>query len=95
MAARNKYLALTPSLPPLARKLVRLPFLAKSCACSASFFCQGSSLRSDEHDRKENQLSLERGFRLLSAYFTNANEKIWLIAEQDRSATTLLLPEEY
>jgi hypothetical protein len=49
----------------------------------------------DEHDRKENQLSLERGFRLLSSYFTNANEKIWLITEADRSATTLLLPEEY
>jgi pilus assembly protein CpaF len=28
----------------------------------------------DEQDRKENQLSLERGFRLLSSYFTNANE---------------------
>lgn len=49
----------------------------------------------DEHDRKENQLSLEHGFRLLSSYFTNAKEKIWLITEADRSATTLLLPEEY
>jgi hypothetical protein len=49
----------------------------------------------DEHDRKENQLSLERGFRLLSSYFTNAQEKIWLITEADRSATTLLLPDEY
>lgn len=49
----------------------------------------------DEHDNKENQLSVERGFRLLSSYFTNANDKIWLITEADRSATTLLLPEEY
>jgi hypothetical protein len=45
----------------------------------------------DEHDRKENQLSLERGFRLLSSYRTNAKERLWLITEADRSVTTLLL----
>lgn len=33
----------------------------------------GSGGELDEHDRKENQLSLKRGFRL-SSYFTNANE---------------------
>ena len=49
----------------------------------------------DEQDRKENQLSLEQGFRLLSSYRTNANEKLWVITESDRSVTTLLLPEEY
>src|SRR5258708_7761424 len=49
----------------------------------------------NEADRKENQLSLARGFRLLSSYRTNAGEKIWIITESDRSATTLLLPEEY
>jgi hypothetical protein len=37
-----------------------------------------------------NQLSLERGFLLLSSYRTNAAEKIWVITEADRSATTLL-----
>ena len=49
----------------------------------------------DEHDRKENQLSLERGFRILSSYRTNANERLWVITGADRSVTTLLLPEEY
>jgi hypothetical protein len=48
-----------------------------------------------EEDRKENQLSLERGFRLLSSYRTNANEVVWVVTEGNRSHTTLLLPEEY
>ena len=48
-----------------------------------------------EEDKTENQLSLEKGFRLLSSYRTNANEKIWVITEADRSHTTLLLPDEY
>ena len=49
---------------------------------------------SDE-DRKENNYSLEHGFRLLSAYRTHAGDKLWIITESDRSVTTLLLPEEY
>jgi hypothetical protein len=50
----------------------------------------------DDEDRKENQLSLERGFRLLSSYRTNADDaKVWIITESDRSVTTILLPEEY
>jgi hypothetical protein len=48
-----------------------------------------------EEDRRENQFSLERGFRILSSYRTNAGDKLWIITESDRSATTLLLPEEY
>lgn len=49
----------------------------------------------DEEDVKENELSLKEGFRLLSAYHTNNKVKIWLITEWDRSATTILLPEDY
>ena len=49
----------------------------------------------DEDDRKENEYSLEHGFRLLSAYKTNAGDRVWIITEADRSVTTLLLPEEY
>jgi len=49
-----------------------------------------------EEDRNENQFSLERGFRLLSSYRTNAGDtKLWVITEADRTATTILLPEEY
>ena len=50
----------------------------------------------DAHDRKENQLSLEQGFRLMSAYALSiTGVKIWVITEADRSSTCILLPEEY
>ena len=45
-------------------------------------------------DRQENQFSLAHHFRLLSAYRTQAGEKLWLLTEADRSATTILLPRE-
>jgi len=48
-----------------------------------------------DEDRRENEYSLEHGFRLLSAYKTNAGDRLWIIREADRSVTTLLLPEEY
>ena len=49
-----------------------------------------------DEDRKENELSLQRGFRLLSSYRTNAGDtRVWVITEADRSATTILLPDEY
>ncbi len=46
-------------------------------------------------DKQENELSLREGFRILSAYHTSQGVKLWLITEADRSATTILLPEEY
>ncbi len=49
----------------------------------------------DAHDRRENERSLRLGFRLLSSYTLPTKERIWIITEADRSATTLLLPEEY
>jgi hypothetical protein len=48
-----------------------------------------------EDDAQENELSLRDGFRLLSAYRTVKSQKIWIITEADRSATTILLPSEY
>jgi len=49
----------------------------------------------DQSDVAENEYSVAHGFRLLSSYQTNAGEKLWIITEADRSATTLLLLEEY
>ena len=49
----------------------------------------------DEHDRNENEVSLQHGWRLLSAYTLNTGVKFWIITEADRSATTFLLPDEY
>ena len=48
-----------------------------------------------EDDARENELPLTDGFRLLSAYRTAKGQKIWIITEADRSATTILLPSEY
>lgn len=48
-----------------------------------------------EEDKAENELSVAQGFRILSAYTLTTGEKIWLITEADRSATTFLLPSEY
>jgi len=46
-------------------------------------------------DAGENELSLLSGLRLLSAYQIKDGARIWIITEADRSATTILLPEEY
>lgn len=46
-------------------------------------------------DAEENQRSIETGCRILSSYFLNDTERLWIITEADRSVTTLLLPEEY
>jgi hypothetical protein len=48
-----------------------------------------------EEDKQENEVSVEQGFRILSAYTTSAGDRIWVLTEADRSATILLLPEEY
>ena len=48
-----------------------------------------------QEDKTENELSLKYGFRLLSSYPVTETEKLWIITEADRSATTLLLPQEY
>ena len=52
-------------------------------------------LEIDEHDRHENELSLREGLRILSSFTMTNETKFWIITEADRSATTLLLPEEY
>ena len=49
---------------------------------------------SDE-DKEENELSVEKGFRIFSAYKLKTGVKVWVITEWDRSATTILLPDEY
>lgn len=46
-------------------------------------------------DALENDLSLVRGLRLLSAYTLSSGTKIWIITEADRSSTCILFPEEY
>jgi hypothetical protein len=46
-------------------------------------------------DARENELSVREGFRIISNYPLSDAGRIWIITEADRSATTLLLPEDY
>jgi len=48
-----------------------------------------------DEDKQENELSIKAGYRLLSAYEDKGLPKIWIITEADRSATTILFPDEY
>src|SRR5258705_233083 len=48
-----------------------------------------------EGDRQENERSLREGLRLLSVFHTKTGVKFYIITEHDRSATTVLLPDEY
>jgi hypothetical protein len=48
-----------------------------------------------EADKQENEFSVERSLRILSSYTTSAGDRLWVLTEADRSATTILLPEEY
>lgn len=49
----------------------------------------------DDEDKRENDYSVENGFRILSAYSLRDGTRIWIITEADRSTTTILLPSEY
>lgn len=46
-------------------------------------------------DWELNNQSVQDGTRILSAYRTNTDVRLWIITEADRSSTCILLPEEY
>ena len=48
-----------------------------------------------EEDRQANEEALVLGLRLFSSYHDRDHTKFWIITEADRSATTILLPNEY
>ena len=45
-------------------------------------------------DRRQNELALRDGLRVLSSYDVLAG-RVWIITEAHRSVSTILLPEEY
>jgi len=49
----------------------------------------------DAEDRNANDEALKCGSRVLSAYELATGERLWIITETDRSATTVLLSTEY
>lgn len=46
-------------------------------------------------DWEANEQALEHGSRILSVYKLSEQDRVWVITEADRSATTILLPVEY
>jgi len=49
-----------------------------------------------QEDKNENNLAVKSGnLRIFSAYEHPILPKIWIITEADRSATTVLFPDEY
>ena len=51
-------------------------------------------------DRQANEVALQDGSRIFSAYSTTGGTKVWIITEAvndegQRASTTILLPEEY
>ena len=49
----------------------------------------------DREDWAANDRAVQDGTRLLSAYALPDGTKVWIITEADRTATTILLPDEY
>jgi len=49
----------------------------------------------DPEDLATNERALLRGGRLFSAYGESGKNRLYIITEADRSATTILLPSEY
>jgi len=49
----------------------------------------------DANDRKENEVVLHTGARLLSVYNTASGAKCYVLTEACRTVTTILLPADY
>ena len=48
----------------------------------------------DAEDQRENDYAVHRRLRIFSAY-GQPSDRLWVITEADRSATTILRPDEY
>lgn len=46
-------------------------------------------------DKRQNDLSVATGLRILSVYTLSDRSKVWIITEWDRSSTTVLLPDDH
>jgi hypothetical protein len=62
-------------------------FLSRHASGDWADLCEGAI--------RENEFSLEQGFRLVSSHSLPNGTVIWVVTEADRSSTTILLPSEY
>ena len=68
-------------------KFPLLPYLVRHANCDWGDVCKS--------DWESNDKAIKEGLRILSEYKLPDGLKIWIITEWDRSATTLLFPEDY
>lgn len=48
-----------------------------------------------DEDKEANDKAVKGGDRIFGAYVDKDDTKIWIITEYDRSATTIMFPDEY
>lgn len=70
-----------------ARGFALFPYMVRHASCDWGGVCK--------EDWESNDEALKNGQRLLSEYKLPDGKRIWIITEWDRSATTLLFPEDY
>ena len=83
---------------PLSRPPGALAALGEAGQSPAEFLgrhAAGDWVEGDAHDRRENELSVREGYRILSAFKLRTSVTVWLITEGDRGSTCCLLPSEY
>jgi hypothetical protein len=49
----------------------------------------------DAFDTEANQTAIREGGRIFSTYKTRCDDDLWIITEEDRSSTCILLPSDY
>lgn len=89
-------------------QIVSTPGALESCPSDHLLYCLARHARGDwgsvcSEDAETNNLAVEEGSRILSAYPIDPAEPskgygantLWIITEADRSVTTFLLPDEY
>ncbi len=79
-------------------RLVATPTVLEAVPREELLSCYSRHLRCDwgeVADPSTNDLAVRTGDRLLSVYRSEAGVMFWIITEADRSATTILLPEDY
>jgi len=97
-----------PSVPTLSQPRLPLGHLLATPGAVAALTLAGVSIfrllnrhaRGDwgdlsDEDRQQNDLAIITGQRVLSSYPLETGQRIWVITESDRAATTVLLPEDY
>ena len=94
------------TIPPITRKPFRLGKTVVTPTVLAEVHAEDISAALSRHvqcdwgdccleDWGENDYAVDKPLRLFSVYHDRNSVKLWVITEADRSATTILLPEDY